>query len=102
MTARLGVVRLWKRAFSHLKDERVPISDRLDAGLRSRLAMCIQTASLDTRSERLRRPALELAAALAADSSASGGLAVLNSGLQAACAGSSLASSAYPSKEWLE
>jgi len=68
LTLRLSIVRLWKHVFTHFAKERLTLNDLKD-DLCGRLVAAIQDASLDGRSERLRRPALELAAALVADAS---------------------------------
>lgn len=82
LTLRLAIVRLWKHVLTHLAQERILLKDRLSDDLCGRLMAAIQDASFDVRSERLRRPALELAAALAEDAT-SGGREVILRGLKA-------------------
>jgi len=81
---RLGIVRLWKHVFAHLESEKLSMRDRLDDETCSRVLAFVQDASLDQRSERLRRPALEFAAALAKDNASGGGQAVLQVALEKA------------------
>ncbi|CAK0910537.1 unnamed protein product [Prorocentrum cordatum] len=77
---RVTIVRLWRHVFQHLAQERIALCDCLDAGARARVIAATQGASLDQRSERLRRPALELAAALARDAAPRGGREALRQG----------------------
>jgi len=86
LTMRLAIVRLWKHLFSHFSEERIAVCARLNVEVCSQLASAIQDASLDQRSERLRRPALELAAALAKDAEPGGGREAFTRGLAAAAA----------------
>eukprot|EP00927_Polykrikos_kofoidii_P070848 TRINITY_DN67226_c0_g1_i1.p1 TRINITY_DN67226_c0_g1~~TRINITY_DN67226_c0_g1_i1.p1 ORF type:complete len:2004 (-),score=394.10 TRINITY_DN67226_c0_g1_i1:98-6109(-) len=116
LTFRLAVVRMWKRVFGHLKEERVSLVGRIDADVMARIVKAIQDASLDPRSERLRRPALELAGALVADDASGGGRDAFKNGLSAAIALaggqlsgggggdaelSTASTSALPAAEWL-
>ncbi|CAE8630113.1 unnamed protein product, partial [Polarella glacialis] len=82
LTMRLGIVRLWKHVFKHFAEERLPLKSQLSDELCGQLVAAVQDASWDARSERLRRPALELAAALAQDA-VSGGREALLRGMQA-------------------
>jgi len=86
LTMRVGVVRLWKNLFAHLAEERIAMCPRLDADVCAAVVAAVQEASLDQRSERLRRPALEFAAALTKDTEPGGGRQALKSGLAAAAA----------------
>merc|ERR1712232_445028 len=99
LTLRLAIVHTWKRIFVHFKEERLPVCDALGTALHSQLAAAIQDASLDQRSERLRRPALELAAALLDDPAPGGGREALLSGLTSADEASQ--ASVMPLVEWL-
>ncbi|CAE8630509.1 unnamed protein product, partial [Polarella glacialis] len=72
LTMRLGIVRLWKHVFKHFAEERLPLKSQLSDELCGQLVAAVQDASWDARSERLRRPALELAAALAQDAVSGG------------------------------
>jgi len=83
---RIAAVRLWKRVFAHLAEEKLPARSRLEQGVPAQIAAALQDASLDSRSERLRRPALDLAAALATDGAPGGGREVLGWGLAGAVA----------------
>merc|ERR1712232_1496493 len=84
----------------HFKEERLPVCDSLGAALHSQIAGAIQDASLDQRSERLRRPALELAAALLGDSAPAGGRDTLLRGL--ASGDDASQTKVMPLAEWLE
>lgn len=105
LTLRLSVVRLWKHVFSHFSKEKLPLSELNDETF-GRIVWAIQDASLDKRSERLRRPALELAASLAKDGA--GGKEALMRGLAfetAAAAKDSAggaAARAVPMSLWLQ
>jgi len=103
LSMRLSIVRLWKHVFSHLAEERIAVSSRLDTEVLQRMVLAVQEASLDQRSERLRRPALELAAALATDSAPNGGRDALRCGLGAATAAEAgnIAHQALPLTAWL-
>jgi hypothetical protein len=69
---RIGVIRLWKRVFSHLATEKISVRELLPKDVWAQWADALQSATLDQRSERLRRPALEFAASVVKDT-ASGG-----------------------------
>merc|ERR1712232_1097767 len=100
LTLRLAIVRTWKRIFVHFKEERMPVCDGLGASLHSQLTAAIQDASLDQRSERLRRPALELSKALLDDPAPGGGREALLCGLKSAD-DASQTSKVMPLAEWL-
>jgi len=95
---RVTIVRLWRHVFQHLAQERIALCDCLDAGARARVIAATQGASLDQRSERLRRPALELAAALARDAAPRGGREALRQG----CGDDVAEVKVLPLSEWLE
>jgi len=78
---RLNIVRYWKHVFAHLSEQRLPLHDTLGNEICQRVVASLQSASLDQRSERLRRPALELSAALIKDSASGGGRALILTGL---------------------
>jgi len=65
-------VRVWKHVFDHFIEEKVQTKRLLASALWQKLAAALQDASLDPRSERLRRPALECAASLANDGTPGG------------------------------
>lgn len=100
---RLGVTRLWKHVFAHLAEEKIPFCGKLNDELRKRITAAVQDASLDQRSERLRRPTLELAEALAKDVSTGGGRELLRSTLPSseAASGVSGAGAVMSLESWL-
>jgi len=103
LTMRLGVVRLWKHVFSHFIEEKIPMHNRLENDVCAGLIAAVQDASLDQRSERLRRPAIEFAAALVKDTTSGGGREVFTKGLAAAVAAEagSAAPRTVPLADWL-
>eukprot|EP00931_Biecheleriopsis_adriatica_P055003 TRINITY_DN32433_c0_g1_i1.p1 TRINITY_DN32433_c0_g1~~TRINITY_DN32433_c0_g1_i1.p1 ORF type:complete len:1965 (-),score=463.32 TRINITY_DN32433_c0_g1_i1:238-5751(-) len=107
LTIRLSIVRFWKHVFTHLASERLPLKSLSDE-LCGKLAAAVQDASLDARSERLRRPALELTAALIGDTSTGGGRETLQRGLAAEAAAAAAegegaaTARASPIPSWLE
>eukprot|EP00929_Paragymnodinium_shiwhaense_P064792 TRINITY_DN32504_c0_g1_i1.p1 TRINITY_DN32504_c0_g1~~TRINITY_DN32504_c0_g1_i1.p1 ORF type:complete len:1977 (+),score=460.55 TRINITY_DN32504_c0_g1_i1:60-5990(+) len=102
LAMRLGIIRMWKRVFNHLKEERFAACLLLSSEMQGRIAASIQSASLDQRSERLRRPALELGSVLVADTAAGGGRDFLKAGLVAAVARRDASSvGTLPAAEWL-
>jgi len=99
LTLRLNIVRLWKHLFAHLAEEKLFSKGAALLGeeLCVRLTAALQDASLDARSERLRRPALELAGALAGDAAQR---EVLARGL--AAASSSPSSALVTLERWID
>jgi len=103
LTMRLNVVRLWKHVFSHLAEERIVVRGPLGDELCIRITAAVQDASLDQRSERLRRPAIELAASMAKDASSGGGREVLKAGLASAASGAAVPGAPVaPLDTWLD
>ena len=104
LTLRLSIIRLWKHVFKHFAEEKLSLESLSDEDF-GRIVWAIQDASWDLRSERLRRPALELAASLAED--ANGKKALLR-GIRAEVALASVESAgaaaarAVPLAAWLE
>jgi len=84
LTMRIGVVRMWKRIFAHLASEKIAAKSLLALEVWEQVATAVQDASLDQRSERLRRPALDFAASLVKDTATGGGRESLGAGLAAA------------------
>lgn len=84
LALRIAVIRFWKRVFAHLSGEKISVLDPLPKAVWAQLADVVQNATLDQRSERLRRPALEFAASLAKDTAAGGGCESLKHALAAA------------------
>jgi len=103
LNMRLSIVRFWKRVLGHLRDEKITVLERLEPLVAGKMVAAVQDATLDKRSERLRRPAMEFAAVLAKDSSPGGGRALFNQGLATALAGQADGSGlvAQPVGEWL-
>jgi len=77
LSMRLNIVRYWKHVFSHFAEQKLQVRSSLGDDLCTNFVAMLQSASLDQRSERLRRPAFELAAALANDCAIGGGKEVL-------------------------
>ncbi|CAK9007636.1 unnamed protein product [Durusdinium trenchii] len=104
LTLRLAIIRLWKHVFKHFAQEQLPLSSLSDEHF-GRVMWAIQDASWDSRSERLRRPALELAASMAEDGQQA---KALLRGIQAEVSQASAetagaaAARAVPLAEWLE
>lgn len=96
LNMRLVVVRVWKRVTAHLASERLAVSDGMQP--QGEFVAALQDASLDDRSDRLRRPALELAGALAKDSTPKGGRELLSRGFSSGTEG---AWRVLPLDEWL-
>lgn len=81
LTMRISIIRCWKRVLSHLAQEKVAVLGLLSQQLWVQLAEVVQNATLDPRSERLRRPALDFAASLSKDLAAGGGREALKQSL---------------------
>mmetsp|Transcript_67517 Transcript_67517/g.162040 ORF Transcript_67517/g.162040 Transcript_67517/m.162040 type:complete len:1938 (+) Transcript_67517:91-5904(+) len=94
LTLRLAIVRDWKKVFGHFAEERLPVSGRATPEIWAGVASALQDATMDQRSERLRKPALELSASLAKDVAKGGGREVFRLGLGKAVEKSADASAA--------
>merc|ERR1712137_874098 len=94
----------WKHVFSHFIEEKMPIYSRLEADVCSGIIAAVQDASLDQRSERLRRPAIEFCAALVKDTNSGGGREIFTKGLAAAVAAEagSVAPRTVALADWLQ
>merc|ERR1712224_334454 len=87
LNMQISIVRIWKRVFSHLASERISVCSLAPKEVWALLAEVVQDATLDQRSERLRRPSLDFAACLAKDTAPDGGRAAFfSTGLATAIA----------------
>lgn len=104
LTLRLSIIRLWKHVFKHFAQEQLSLQALSDEHF-GRIVWAIQDASWDPRSERLRRPALELAASLAEDAAQKQALLRglrAEAALASAESAGAAAARAVPLTAWLE